>query len=32
MFSSSGLCITFVFVVTVFSSLLIPSAKELLDF
>jgi hypothetical protein len=32
MFSSSGLCVTFVFVVTVFSGLRIPSAEKLSDF
>ncbi len=32
MFSSSGLCIMFVFVVTIFSGLHIPSAEALPDF
>jgi hypothetical protein len=32
MFSSSSLCVTFNFVVTIFSSLHIPSAEALLDF
>jgi hypothetical protein len=32
MFSLSDLCITFIFVVTIFSGLRIPSAKALSDF
>jgi hypothetical protein len=32
MFSMSGLCVTFVFVVTIFSGLHIPSVEALADF